>query len=227
MKLASAYAVIEPKHLADIDWKSPDFMVGTGPFMLESFKSGVEVKMVKNPDYFKKDKEGNQLPFLDGIEMTVMMDRSAEMDAFITKKFDTTSTFAGIVNQEQLERVQAQAPDTVMGDRYPAQGGTLWLNSDYEPLKDIRVRKAMALLIDQKQLRIAGSGDEAWGRTDFAFFYGDYGLSRTEIYQEMGWNKSWDERVAEAQNLMAEAGYADGFKLELLTSTMPEGQRTM
>ncbi|MFC2122992.1 ABC transporter substrate-binding protein, partial [Bacteroidota bacterium] len=231
VKLASAYAVIQPKHLADVDWKSTDFMVGTGPFMLGSFKSGIEVNLVRNPDYFKKDEKGNQLPYLDGVKMTVMMDRSAEMDAYVTKKFDTTSTFAGIVNQEQLERVQSRAPEALSGDRYPAQGAILWLKKDYAPLSDIRVRQALALLVDQRKMRLAGYGGEDWGHYDFAYFYGGYGLydgiGARQFHQEMSWDKPWDDRVAEAKQLMKDAGYEKGFKLELLTSTIPESQRMM
>jgi peptide/nickel transport system substrate-binding protein len=34
----------------------------------------------------------------------------------------------------------------------------------------------------------------------------------------MGWDKPYEERISEAQRLMAEAGYPDGFKLNMLSS---------
>jgi oligopeptide transport system substrate-binding protein len=47
-----------------------ELIVGTGPFQFESFSSGPpkSVILVKNKDYYLKDKEGNQLPYLDKLE---------------------------------------------------------------------------------------------------------------------------------------------------------------
>src|SRR5262245_53820190 len=67
--LASGYTPIYPCHVpVDQMRRRP---VGTGPFKLAEFKVNEGVKLVKNPDYWKKG-----LPYLDGIEFTVIPDRS-------------------------------------------------------------------------------------------------------------------------------------------------------
>ena len=43
--------------------------VGTGPFMLKSFTPNQEMVLAKNPNYWMKDAQGRQLPYLDGIEI--------------------------------------------------------------------------------------------------------------------------------------------------------------
>ena len=63
--LASGYTPIYPCHVP------PDQMrrkpIGTGPFKFAEFKMNESIKLVKNPDYWKKG-----LPYLDGIEFTII-----------------------------------------------------------------------------------------------------------------------------------------------------------
>ena len=44
--------------------------VGTGPFQLETVKEGEVVIMKKNPNYYGVDKDGNKLPYLNGLKYT-------------------------------------------------------------------------------------------------------------------------------------------------------------
>jgi peptide/nickel transport system substrate-binding protein len=59
--------------------------IGTGPFKLIEFKPNESIKLVRNPDYWKKDR-----PYLDGIEYTIIPNRSTAMLAFIAGKVDVT-----------------------------------------------------------------------------------------------------------------------------------------
>jgi peptide/nickel transport system substrate-binding protein len=64
-----------------------------------------------------------------------------------------------------------------------------------------------------------------WGIPDTGLLSPAWGLPKDEVKELMGWDMTWDERVAEAQRLMAEAGYPDGFKLNAL-SAEAAGTRT-
>ncbi|RJQ37330.1 MAG: hypothetical protein C4555_06695, partial [Dehalococcoidia bacterium] len=66
--LAQGESQIQARHLEGVDPTSGDFMVGTGPFILEEYMPRVLLKWKRNPDYFKYDQYGNRLPYLDGIE---------------------------------------------------------------------------------------------------------------------------------------------------------------
>ncbi len=48
--------------------------VGTGPFMLKTFTPNQEMLLTKNPSYWMKDAKGNQLPYLDGVDILVFKD---------------------------------------------------------------------------------------------------------------------------------------------------------
>ena len=63
-------------------------MVGTGPFLLESFVSSQKVVLKKNPRYWKKDAAGNALPYLDRIVYMIVSDQNAELLRFKRGEID-------------------------------------------------------------------------------------------------------------------------------------------
>ena len=80
--------------------------VGTGPFKFVEFKANESIKLTKNPDYFKKG-----LPHLDGIEFTIITNRSTAILGFVAGKFDMT--FPTHITIPLLKDVKSQAPNAV------------------------------------------------------------------------------------------------------------------
>lgn len=58
-------------------------MVGTGPYRLTSYTPGQRVVLTKNPNYWKRDSAGNQLPYLDRIEYLIIQDPQAQLAQFL------------------------------------------------------------------------------------------------------------------------------------------------
>lgn len=56
--------------------------VGTGPFRIKTVKESEVVILEKNPDYWGKDEEGNQLPYLDAIRFAFIKEKKQEMIEF-------------------------------------------------------------------------------------------------------------------------------------------------
>jgi len=65
-----------------------DQMVGTGPYMLESYTSSQKVIFKRNPHYWKKDSAGNRLPYIDRIVYTIVADQNAELLQFKSGEVD-------------------------------------------------------------------------------------------------------------------------------------------
>lgn len=64
-KMAAVFAVIVPKEAIEATEFIP---VGTGPFIYDKKNSTSEVvKLAKNPNYYRKDEKGNQLPYMDSV----------------------------------------------------------------------------------------------------------------------------------------------------------------
>jgi ABC-type oligopeptide transport system substrate-binding subunit len=100
-----------------------------------------------------------------------------------------------------------------------------YINMKHPPLDDIRVRRAMGLLIEEENLIIGYAGDPMFGITDSGLLPPSFGLPGEEVVKLMGWDKPMAERIAEAQRLMVEAGYPEGFKLNMLSLGSSTGTR--
>src|SRR5260370_53595 len=102
--LASGYSPVYPCHVSPAEMRTHP--IGTGPFRFVEFKTNESIKLTRNPNYWKKDR-----PYLDGIEFTIITNRSTAILAFIAGKFDMT--FPGEVSVPLLKDVQSQAPQAV------------------------------------------------------------------------------------------------------------------
>jgi len=221
-QLANGYMCIQAKHLAGVDWQSVDFLVGTGPFKVKEIQKGISIELERNPDYFR---EG--LPYLDGLKIAVIKDRSAQITALAADRLDMMTPGISINNMEQQKQVEELAPNAVV-EIVSGAIGFNWFNHNYEPFKDVRVRKALNLLSDQEQLALVTVGSTDWRilhNQGFLSTRGGFGLSAEEMTPYLMWDKSFEERIVEAKKLMKEAGYADGFELKMPIGQLPEFQR--
>lgn len=66
----------------------PEDIVGTGPFMLKRYLPGQRIELMRNKFYWKKDKEGNRLPYLEGITFIIVQNQDAALLNFLKGKID-------------------------------------------------------------------------------------------------------------------------------------------
>lgn len=212
--LAQGECQIQAIHLSGTDDQSIDFIVGTGPFIVTDYLPLIHLKWKRNPDYWKKDKYGNQLPYLDGL----MYYHTADNETIISRRLDLKSTVGAAGTLDTYNSLKNGAPELLWQRRDRIAGYPIFINTSHKPLDDIRVRRAIALVLKEDDLIIGFSGDVMFGITDVGILYPDWGLPKEEIIKLMGWDKPYEERVVEAQRLMAEAGYPDGFKLNMMAA---------
>ena len=81
--LASAFSVVYPCHVPQQVMRTKP--IGTGPFKFVEFRRGDSIRLVRNPDYFKKDR-----PYLDEITVRSIDSRATRMLAFATGDYDIT-----------------------------------------------------------------------------------------------------------------------------------------
>jgi len=65
--------------------------VGTGPFQFKLWEENVKLVLRKNPIYFEKDNDGNQLPYLEAVAITFLPDKQSEFLQLIQGKIDFIS----------------------------------------------------------------------------------------------------------------------------------------
>ena len=67
--------------------------IGTGPWMLDSYRPNVGMTLVRNPTYFLPG-----LPNIDRIEVMIDEDNASRIAAFMTGKYDLGFEFSGTIN---------------------------------------------------------------------------------------------------------------------------------
>ena len=102
--LASGSSPVYPCHVPPAQMRTHP--IGTGPFKFVEFKPNESIKLVRNPDYWKKDR-----PYLDGIEYTIIPNPATQVLAFIAGKFDMSFPYA--VTIPLLKDLQSQAPQAL------------------------------------------------------------------------------------------------------------------
>jgi peptide/nickel transport system substrate-binding protein len=181
--------------------------VGTGPFMFEQYRPQEKILLMANPDYFRG------APMLDGIEYRYMA--------------DITSREAGLLAGE-LDVINGQ-PDKAWVDKMVAQGvpvdvfgvgevATLHFNTGVEPLDDPAVRQAIAYALDRDEfLALFGEpvAENVYSPVPAKFLAG--GMTQEEVE---GLGLAYDMDREMAMQMLADAGYPDGFELEVITSEM-------
>jgi peptide/nickel transport system substrate-binding protein len=133
--LASAFSPVYSCHVPPRDVRQHP--IGTGPFNFVEFKPNESIKLTRNANYWKKDR-----PYLDGVEYTIIPDRSTAILAFMAGKFDMIFPYQ--VSAPLLKDIKSQAPETVCETR-PVNARDLLVNRDKPPFDKSELRRAMAV----------------------------------------------------------------------------------
>lgn len=90
--LSMRYCSVVPKEAIDrYGNKFRRNPVGTGPFQFKFWEENVKLVLRKNPIYFEKDDQGNQLPYLEAVSITFLPDKQSEFLQFAQGKIDFIS----------------------------------------------------------------------------------------------------------------------------------------
>lgn len=179
--------------------------VGTGPFLLESFIADNKITYTKNENYRL---EG--LPYLDKLEIDMITDTNTMMSALLNKEVGVAMKFE---NEAVINAIK-QAGFESIGQRNANCADIkhiIWnsKNPDH-PMGDLKVRQAIMHAIQWDDVAKALSGgmgeatplfctSDSWAYSPDAEFY-EYNLDT-------------------AKQLLAEAGYPNGFETTIYTKS--------
>jgi len=178
---------------------------GTGPFTYVSNTKGQDWVGKKNPDYFGKDKNGTQLPYLDGYKALIITDATAEVNAIRSKQAQIE--FRGFTPQQRDDLSRALPNDLAIQEAPWICVNYVVPNTKVKPFDDPRVRQALTLAVD----RYAGS--EALSKTTIVKDVGGlmrpkgpFAMSDADLNKIRGFGKDPAAAKAEAKKLLADAG---------------------
>jgi peptide/nickel transport system substrate-binding protein len=211
MLLASGYSPVYPCHVSTRDMRTKP--VGTGPFRFVEFKGNESIKVVRNPDYWKKGR-----PYVDAVEWRIIASRSTRILAFVAGEFDMT--FNNDVTIPLLKDVKSQAPKAVCQISTQYVSRNLIVNRESAPFNNPQIRKAMALAIDRKafiKILTEDTGNE--GGAMLPLPEGLWGMPKEELEKMTGYGPNVESNQAEARKIMEGLGYSAGNPLKVKIST--------
>jgi peptide/nickel transport system substrate-binding protein len=175
--------------------------IGTGPFKFAEFKPNQGIKLVRNPDYWKPRR-----PYLDGIEYTIIPNRSTAILAFIAKEFDLTFPYE--VTVPLLKDAKAQAPQAVCDLTSTNASTNLPVNRDAPPFDNADLRGALALALDRKSfIDILAEGQGDIGGAILLPPAGVWGMPPDFLATVPGYAPDVAKNRAEAREIMTGLGY--------------------
>jgi peptide/nickel transport system substrate-binding protein len=208
--LASGYSPVYPCHIPAQDMRQHP--IGTGPFKFVSYKPNESIKLVRNEQYWKEGR-----PYLDGIEWTIIPNRSTAILGFIAGKFDLTFPFGLTV--PLMKDIQKQAPQAVCELQPANQSTNLIVNRDAPPFDNPEIRRAMALALDRKSfIQILAEGHGDIGGAMQPPPQGVWGMPAEILRTLPGYGPDIGRNRDEARKIMEEAGYGPDKRLAVKVS---------
>ncbi len=171
--------------------------IGTGPFSFVSYKPQQGIVLAKNPDYWQ---EG--LPYLDQVEFKII--NSA--DTALLELQGGTIDFYAYLTDSQAQALQG-SHQVVSSPSNAVQA--LYLNNAVEPLNDVRVRQAISYAIDKEEINNFVGGGKGTLISSAML------PTLKENYVDLNDTYGTTANVEKAKELLADAGYPDGFDLEI------------
>ena len=219
-RLSMQYFSIIPHEAVELYGK--DFSrhpVGTGPFYFKLWKEGVKLVLLKNPNYFEMDVNG-QLPHLDAVAISFIIDKQSVFLEFVKGNIDFIS---GIDPSYKDELLQG---DGSLNPKYKGEFKLLsgpYLNTEYlgilveetalmknSPLRKRKIRQAINYSFDRKKMmrylrnNIGIAGNNGFVPVGMPGFEG-------------GVTKGYNYNPNKARQLLAEAGFPNGEEMPKIT----------
>jgi len=185
--------------------------IGTGPFQVVQWVPGDRVIFKKFPDYFRKG-----LPYLDG----VILQRMPDSPAMIVNLEAGALDLAYRIPPRDAARLMKDRKDILVKSTPVANVEEIIINVSKAPFDNKKVRQAINHAVDRKRFVdtvLVGFGEPMCQ----ALPPQSAGFSRDLGNQHCAFD------LAQAKQLLAEAGYPDGFasELHISTATYPESRQ--
>ncbi len=203
------YSAIVPREVADVDTKSWRNVVGSGPFFLDKYVHGNSQVYVKNPEYWDIERlQGAEygIPFVDKLSYRIIKDEATYLTGLRTGKLDILEAIRWIA----VDHLKASTPELKWNRWLATSGNFMVMRQDFAPFADVRVRRAMNLAVNQREIVELFYG----GHAELMAFpqhpgFGPYFQPLEEMRPSV--QELFDYKPDKARELLAEAGYPDGF----------------
>jgi peptide/nickel transport system substrate-binding protein len=209
--LASNLSPVYPCHVSTKDMRTKP--IGTGPFKFVSFDANATIKLAKNAEYWKQG-----LPYLDGVEFSIIPNRSTRVLAFGANAFDLT--FVADITVPLIGDVLARSPSATCALMPTGVSTNLLVNRAKPPFDNELLRRAMTLALDRQGIiDIVSGGKASIAGAMMPLPEGRWGMPQEMLMALPGYGGDIATRRAEARKIMEGLGYGPSKRLKVKVST--------
>ncbi len=144
----------------------PRDVIGCGMYKMQSYRDGERIVLVRNPDYFGKNRFGDSMPYLDRIVYSIIRQNDLSRDAFKERRLDLVGVagkdFKDMFRQQRVEGYTIHRRGPATGTRFLVLNQNPRSNSNGQPyvkphklvwFRDARFRRALSYAIDREAIR--------------------------------------------------------------------------
>jgi peptide/nickel transport system substrate-binding protein len=192
--------------------------IGTGPFKFQDWTPNDHLTVVKNPNYWQKDKSGNQLPYLDQITFRPQADVSQRVNGLTAGDLNMIHLTDG----QQITRLRDQAKSgsikMLETDRAAEISHTM-LNAGKPPFDNLNARLAVAYASDRNALNLLINNDvsSTWDQP--------YAPETMGYQKDIGFPKKDPKKAEEFLNKYKQETGQSGLSFTLRSTADPAGQQ--
>jgi peptide/nickel transport system substrate-binding protein len=193
--------------------------VGTGPFYMKVNKDNQVTFLARNPNYWRKDEFGNQLPYLDALRISFIKEKKNELIEFSKGNSDLVYRFPLEMIEEIVDYKHHLKPEYKEFQlQFMPQISIQYYGFQHQGkiFNNVNVRKAFCYAIDRQKLC-----DFTLKGTGFPAFYGSVPPGTGTFDSKTVKGYTYD--AAKAQEYMAKAGFPKGKGFPKVTLELNSG----
>ena len=157
--LTMKYCSVVPKDI--VEYYKEDFRsnpIGTGPFKFKRWEENIKLVLRKNNDYFQKDVDGSQLPYLEAVSVTFLPEKQSEFLQLVKGKVDFISGLDNSYKDEiingygELNQDYENKIYMLRGPYLNTEYLAFFMESEKNEIKSDLIRKAVNIGFDKGKM---------------------------------------------------------------------------
>ncbi|MFN3743169.1 MAG: ABC transporter substrate-binding protein [Hyphomicrobiaceae bacterium] len=209
--LASNMSPVYPCHVPTRDMRTRP--IGTGPFKFVAFEANNVIRLERNKEYWREGR-----PYLDGIDIRIIGNRSTRLLAFSANEFDIT--FVADVTAPLVGDVMSRSPQATCQLVPTGVSTNLLVNREKPPFDNPKLREAMTLALDRDAMvKIVTAGKASISGAMMAEPEGNWGMPPARLAQFPQYAGTGEARREKARAIMKELGYGPEKRLKVKVGT--------
>ena len=157
--LTMKYCSVVPKDI--VEYYKEDFRsnpIGTGPFKFKRWEENIKLVLRKNNDYFQKDVNGSQLPYLEAVSVTFLPEKQSEFLQLVKGKVDFISGLDNSYKDEiingygELNEDYENKINMLRGPYLNTEYLAFFMESEKNEIKSDLIRKAVNIGFDKGKM---------------------------------------------------------------------------